>query len=750
MNTLRFSNARSILFAACLVAGGGNSSLVCHLILGSTPACAGGWSWKLPPGMVKLDSGKRNNVFYVGEPVVFNITGAAVRYEVRGYDGEIVDRGQTADATTINVKAPGWYKLYIYKQHDTRLDGPLLVAPPKAPVDAGPDAGPVLQGTEKEDIKKAQDDAERRVWGDIVGGTTFCIFRKNANFPALPAQNVVGGNYYPSMDQVMRGVTGMGPQRHFVADAAKPDEAIKKLEADFAIDKVMYLPFDPIRKRSLMIAFPNGTKGKEAGVRQIVEHFKGLVGYYEPRNEPNYGASGKDFAEKEMKPFFDAVRAADPDAKVMGPGTVSIGPQLLPWIEDFLKAGGGDMFDVFSFHIYNGVNGDLWLARTSLDNLNVLLKKYNIDKKEKWQTEQGYMSAVYGSYQPRLQGRWTMVEMMAFEQYGIPKEHNHLWYDKSHGFWDVPTWWENEDGSLNPAAPLMRVWSEELFGTKFVKAFDFGDPGNKLTIGSLFGGPGKWVAAFQSAGSTDGHVELNVKGGTALKVVSAFGVENTVPVRAGHATVEVPELPVYIELATGQSIDVAPTAWGPNLARAAGVTAQSSVPVDPDPKKAALNPIEKITNGVLENWYYAQKPDTGPWAAVGPTFPATVDINLPTAQSISRVVIYAAPPWQMQSTLLDYELQYDDNGEWKTIGRIKEPTRTFRVYTPPVRCSTDTFFSDRFIFQHSFKPVTTSKIRLLVHDTTLGGGATKAVPDAGGQSWGVPVLMLREVEIYGK
>ncbi len=31
-----------------------------------------------------------------------------------------------------------------------------------------------------------------------------------------------------------------------------------------------------------------------------------------------------------------------------------------------------------------------------------------------------------------------MLQMMVFEQYGIPKEHNHLWYDKSHGFWDFP------------------------------------------------------------------------------------------------------------------------------------------------------------------------------------------------------------------------------------------------------------------------------------------------------------------------
>ena len=69
--------------------------------------------------------------------------------------------------------------------------------------------------------------------------------------------------------------------------------------------------------------------------------------------------------------------------------------------------------------------------------------------------------------------------MMVYEQYGIPKEHNHLWYDKSHGFWDTPAFWENEDGlysygSFDPAAPLMRVWSEELYGTNFSSAYNLG------------------------------------------------------------------------------------------------------------------------------------------------------------------------------------------------------------------------------------------------------------------------------------
>jgi hypothetical protein len=122
---------------------------------------------------------------------------------------------------------------------------------------------------------------------------------------------------------------------------------------------------------------------------------------------------------------------------------------------------------------------------------------------------------------------------------------------------------------------------------------------------------------------------------------------------------------------------------------------------------------------------------------------------MPAPTTMSRVVIYGAVPWQCQGTLLDYELQYDNGGKWVTIEHVKEPTKTFRVFTPPTRTSLDTFFSDRCIFLHHFQPVTTQKIRLLVHDVSWGGGATKEETEAGGQT-GPHQMTLREVEIYGK
>ena len=260
-----------------------------------------------------------------------------------------------------------------------------------------------------------------------------------------------------------------------------------------------------------------------------------------------------------MKPFYDTVKSVNPKLKVMGPGTVGIAPpgNMLGWIEDFLKAGGGKSIDAFSFHAYNTVNGDVEMARTGAGHAaNPAGTNTGWASIEKWQTEQGYFAAVYGSYQPRLQGRWTMDQMMVYEQHGIPKEHNHYWYDTSHGFWDFPTWWENEDRSVNPAASLLRVWSEELYGTNFQKAYDFGPAGNAQYLGSDFAGPGKHVPAFLSAGDPYGQIDLIVRGGKTLRTVSPFGVAATLPVTRGRVMLPVSELPVYVEPSAGQTISV--------------------------------------------------------------------------------------------------------------------------------------------------------------------------------------------------
>ena len=571
----------------------------------------------------------------------------------------------------------------------------------------------------------------------------FCIFRNKAGFPALPLADPDSYNYVD--DEAIRGVTGMGPQRHYIGDSNNPAADIARIQQEILVDKQMYLPFDPVRKRSLLIAFPGGTSNLTA-VRQVIEAFKDDVEYFEPRNEPNFGSSGAAFVTNELIPFYQTVKSVRSTLKVVGPGAVTIGPYGLAWTEDFFIAGGGSYIDAFSFHAYNNVNGDPFLTIRSLEGLNDLLAKYNFANIEKWQTEQGYMAAVFGAFQPRLQGRWTMMQMMIFEQYGVPKEHNHLWYDKSRGFWEAPMWWENFDSSLMPAAALMRVWSEELYGTNFTKTLSFGDPGDKLYLGCLFTGPGKKVAAFMSGGSTDGRVELAVAGGNSIHYVGPWGLEYDLPVVAGRVTIPVPELPVYVEIAPGQTIDVVPVNWGSNLMLQQGVTGGSSGS-GATPFPSIPNSITKLFNQNFESWYYSQTDADWPWMDNTTGFPAWVELTLPSLQTIDHVVVYSSPPWQIWGTLVDYELQYQQNGQWITLDHVQEPLKTWNRYTTSAASTVDSFFSDRCVFQHAFAPIQTQKIRLLVHNVTWGGGATGDVAIAGGQT-GPNNICLREIEVY--
>ena len=687
------------------------SAALCAVLIGISlgPARAG-WQWQAPPILVTPTTAQRNNVFYVGQPVVFSLQGSgAVAYEVRDYYGNVVDQGPVVSPLTVSVTAPGWYKLY-------------LLGSTSLPQ-----------------------------WGNTAGSTTFAIFRDDPHFPHAPSSSVPSSYSTDGsgQDNVMRGIVGLGPQRHYIADVNNPDPTLQTVTADIGLDQQYYLANpDPVRPRDLMVNFPNAGSNM-AGVTKVATRLGSQVTHWEWQNEPNTATNRGDLYAAQEKTFAQTIHNVNPALKVIGPTTVSIGPDSLGWIESFFQNGGGDAIDAFGFHSYNTMNGDLWLARTSLDNLNKMLAKYGQDKKEKWQTEQGFTAANYGVYEPRHQGRWTMLQTMVFEQYGIPKEHTANWYDWSHGFWDVPAWWISDGGGLNPTGVVMRVWSEECYGTKFTKAYDFGDPGNKMYLGSLFQGPDKSLAAFMSAGGTDGQITLKVSSGTSLHIVSALGVASDLPVTGGQVTLPVPEMPVYVEMAPGQTIQVVPVNWGPNLALQPGVTASASGTTAHPYDANDTNDISKLFNGQMENWYYNFSGNSRPWSSNTDLSagPAWVEMDLPVPTQINRVVIYCPQPYQQDSSLLDYELQYDNNGQWVTLNHTTEPAKTFSFYTRADRCAEDTYYSARNIFTHEFPAVKTGKIRILVHDCTWGGEPTQEAANAGGGS-GPHQINIREIEVY--
>jgi hypothetical protein len=202
-----------------------------------------------------------------------------------------------------------------------------------------------------------------------------------------------------------------------------------------------------------------------------------------------------------------------------------------------------------------------------------------------------------------------------------------------------------------------------------------------------------------------------------------------------------------VELADDQEMDVVPLVWGDNIARAPGVVVSSSAS-DVNPEDASVeNRTDKLVNGELETWYWTQQNHGDPWMADLKDGPVWIEFELPEVQPASHVVVYASPPWQRWGTLLDYELQYESRGAWRSIEHVKEPTRTIGVYSALSLSTVDSFFSDRCVFRHDFKPIMTKKIRLLINAATLGGGPNAMAKEAGGQSG--EFACVREIEIYG-
>ena len=275
-----------------------------------------------PPNRIYPQSGKRNHLFYVGEPVTFTLGGAAVSYEVCDYWGNQIDTGPAAASVTMKVDQPGWYKLYVYGA------------------------------------------ANQPPFGDSVGGTMFAIVRNKAGFPQRSSSSADGSD--PLMDETLRGLGGLGPQRHKIDDFTNLAATQSRMDSDTSIDQANYLPFDPARPRSLFALFPNGT-GDASFITALAKHFSGVISYWEGRHEPSSSnaVSAGTYIANELKPFHDAIKDASPNLKVMGPAIVTIGPGPagLGFVDDFFRLGGSQYIDAFSFHGYNNFNGDLFLAR---------------------------------------------------------------------------------------------------------------------------------------------------------------------------------------------------------------------------------------------------------------------------------------------------------------------------------------------------------------------------------------------------
>jgi hypothetical protein len=476
-------------------------------------------------------------------------------------------------------------------------------------------------------------------------------------------------------------------------------------------------------------------------VRAAVSRLKGKVPVWEIMNEPNFSMGPEDYVRllKELAPI---IRELDPKAKVMGPDVCGID---LGWYERFYKAGGGPLVDILSIHDYEGhesIDPVHW--RWKFGALGELMAKYHDAAKPVWQTERAIGGVRGENFLGPAQAVRCTLHHDLLETLGVAPEHNNHYYLNEGGYSAVPSYVWSSNGP-HPAALALRTRYAMTSGLRYAGTLDFGPTGNRLYLGLRYEGRDGSTLVLRNLGTAEGPLELAVRGGGKLTVIDCFGNDQFVPVKGGTATVSVGQMPVYLRLAKGQTLDVPKLDFGRNVAPQA--TLHYSAPADGD--------LALLNNGVLET-IHAGHPNGGtdgkriwqgqlPLAADGSIEPQTLELAWSKPQSVDKVILWGLRADNTFCALLDYDLQYHDGKDWVTLEKVRAafaPTEAVETSLS----TANTWLLDDNLHVHQFKPVTTDRLRLVVRRTTWG-----FVPDQRSRAWGKtisPKLMLREVEVY--
>ncbi len=465
------------------------------------------------------------------------------------------------------------------------------------------------------------------------------------------------------------------------------------------------------------------------------------VHYYEgPQNEPSQTPS----TAQAMKLFQGYVHLGNAAAIAMGPCFVAIGD----W-EAFINADGLDYCDEISTHMYNSQTaGDINMARYQFSHWKAQLEAAGAGDKPIWSTEStGTLNSVYDSYHPR-RSRIAMLQTLMLEQFGCPRERNQVWYDSSHGFWGVPSWFINDDGSLNPHAALYRTLAEETFYQLHHHAIDFGSPhANAIFLGSVYKSEqyGNSTAVLVSQSWADDFtVTLTIEGTTDdIVIVDAWGNESSVAQSAGKITVPVYDIPTYVRLPAGvlSYVDHV-NDW------------DSSVPGSVSAYgKGKLHAGTVPNTDILDNTYQRTYGGGGADGSVSSLqdLPDTAQIVWNSTVDVDRVIIIGTSPWQPYSGLIDFDIQTTTNGtDWTTRATVTKDTPTAFIHPTSfqnVGCTYETYHGEQWIYDVPL-PATYSctGVRLYVRETTYGGEPIGAIDAAGfGQGNSGQHMCLQEI-----
>ncbi|HWP18624.1 MAG TPA: carbohydrate binding domain-containing protein [Burkholderiaceae bacterium] len=167
-------------------------------------------------------------------------------------------------------------------------------------------------------------------------------------------------------------------------------------------------------------------------VRTLARRYAGRIRYWELWNEPDfpqlYNGSIADMVTM-ARIAREELKAADPANKLVSPGLTT--GQGMPWLNNFLAAGGGQYVDVIGFHWYFSTSPEK--LALSISNVRQMMANYGLEAKELWNTEgaPGCDALVYrcDSYTPTAEQirSTTARAMMIMWAKGVSNFNYYFW-----------------------------------------------------------------------------------------------------------------------------------------------------------------------------------------------------------------------------------------------------------------------------------------------------------------------------------
>ena len=326
-------------------------------------------------------------------------------------------------------------------------------------------------------------------------------------------------------------------------------------------------------------------------VRRVVGRYKDRVKHWEIWNEPNiffWTGTIEQYAEL-LKAAYDAVKEADPEAKVIGCCTAGTD---LNFIEKVFQLGGFDKMDILSIHPYRYPHtpeesdyiGELKRA-------DALVRKYGAPK-EIWVTEIGWPTHV-GANGSSEKKQAAMIVRTYIQGIASGVMQKTFWYNYRNDGLDVNYNEHNfgiirRDHGPKPACVAFGTMTRCLEGKRFVRALD---PAQGVYAHVFEGKDGAMIAAWCASGTAG----LTVQGkAPALSVTDLMGTHTSIKASQGKASVSISEYPVFIS-GVSSHVKVSASAIKPAAAaKAVGPIKVSVLPKGPSRLTVEIRPVRQM------------------------------------------------------------------------------------------------------------------------------------------------------------